>query len=124
MIYRHSARFSSSILTLLILSMGLVEGFAGVRPPDAQKQANARQHYLHAMELAKKQDPDGAIAELRKAVALVPDAPDARFQLGFLLGVKGRLKEAIPEFQEVIRSSPTMRMRTSTSGLLCGFRKD
>jgi tetratricopeptide (TPR) repeat protein len=56
--------------------------------------------------LDEMKDPEGAIRELRAAVAANPKEPNVHFGLGYLLWTKGRDPEAAQEFEAEIANDP------------------
>ena len=58
-----------------------------------------------------------AIAAYRQALALDPEFPAARNNLGFVLLLEGRIEESIRELREVIGQDPTMALAYSNLGL-------
>lgn len=56
--------------------------------------------------LDEMKDPEGAIRELRAAVAADPKEPNVHFGLGYLLWTKGRDPEAAQQFEAEIANDP------------------
>jgi tetratricopeptide (TPR) repeat protein len=59
-----------------------------------------------ALDLTRKNKPDEALAEWKKAVELNPEEAKAHFNLALALERKGQLEEAITEYQKAIESDP------------------
>ena len=56
--------------------------------------------------LDEMNDPEGAVRELRAAVAANPKAPNAHFGLGYLLWKKGQYPDAAEQFQKELENDP------------------
>jgi len=56
--------------------------------------------------LDEMNDPEGAVRELRAAVAANPKAPNVHFGLGYLLWKKGQYPEAVEQFQKELDNDP------------------
>jgi tetratricopeptide (TPR) repeat protein len=56
--------------------------------------------------LDEMKDPEGALRELRAAVAANPKAPNVHFGLGYLLWKKGQYPEAVEQFQKELDNDP------------------
>ena len=55
----------------------------------------AQQHYQKGLELLKKGDLDGSVEAFKKAILLRPNEAEAHYYLGYALGIKGQLADAI-----------------------------
>jgi len=73
---------------------------------DLSKGDEATAHYNRGLELGKKDDLHGAIAEWREAVRLKPDYAEAHNNLGVALKGTGDFKEANTEYREALRLKP------------------
>ncbi len=93
---------------LLRLSLSAIEANRDAEAISMLKEIVARQpDHFHAIYLLAAQHAqigmfDRAESEFRAAVALVPDFPVARFQLGQLLALSGRADEAREILQPIL----------------------
>jgi len=71
-------------------------------------QDDTTKHYNLGVELYKKGDLDGAIAEYRIAIRLNPNLPNAHYHLGIALMDQGNVSAAAKELEEFIRLAPNM----------------
>ncbi len=67
---------------------------------------SARQEYLKARQRLNKQDIDGAIAELKKVIAMAPRYADALNDLGTISFQSKQFKAAEDYFQEALKQDP------------------
>jgi len=67
---------------------------------------DASTHYNYAVFLGRSRDYDGAQRELEAALQIDPKMADAQELLGDLLMAKGRAREAIAHYREVLRVRP------------------
>jgi cytochrome c-type biogenesis protein CcmH/NrfG len=96
------------------LAAALLLGCAACAPAatgDSSRHVEARERLRSAMELARQELHDGAAAELRRYLEIVPDDPQAHFQLGrSLLQIARRDKAstapAIDELRKAIALAP------------------
>jgi tetratricopeptide (TPR) repeat protein len=78
--------------------------------------------YAHlGLLAARREDYKEAIPLYRKALALGPDLPGLRMNLGLALFKGGQPKEAIPEFAHVVNSPATSHDDASRARLLMGM---
>jgi tetratricopeptide (TPR) repeat protein len=63
--------------------------------------------FLHGLELGRENKPAEAAEDFRTAVKLMPDLLEARLNLGIALVNLGQRDEALAQFDEVLRRSPT-----------------
>jgi Tfp pilus assembly protein PilF len=99
------------------------DGYLSVRRPNDAAAEYRRALFLcplfidlrlklaHALREAN--DPEGATAELRKAVQHAPRSVPARVALGAMLQALGRLDEAAQQWEEALKMEPTHRMAQS-----------
>src|SRR6266849_5242989 len=73
-----------------------------LRSTPQAKADDAKAHFDRGVALVGKGDLDGAIAELREAIRLMPDDAEAHNNLGTTLGGKGDLDGAIAELRKAI----------------------
>jgi tetratricopeptide (TPR) repeat protein len=67
---------------------------------------SAEAHMLMGEALDEMKDTNGAIRELRAAVAVNPAEPNVHFALGYLLWTQGHTEEAVHEFQAELSNIP------------------
>lgn len=68
---------------------------------------NPRAHYLFALAQDEAGHREAAIRALEVALTLRADFTDARFRLGGLLSSQARWTEAVAQWREVLRATPT-----------------
>jgi tetratricopeptide (TPR) repeat protein len=84
---------------------------ARLRPADAEvarrlRHLEAVQAFQQAMVLARSQQSDSAMAQLRQAIALAPEFGEAHFTLGTMLAIAGRFDEAVGCFRRTLEIDP------------------
>ncbi len=72
----------------------------------ASSLAQAQEHHQRALTLARSGKVEEALAELRKAAELAPEAPYAWFNMGYLLLSVGRAAEAVPALERAAALDP------------------
>lgn len=82
---------------------------ANVETADQAKEAEAYEHWVHGVVLARYGELDEAIAEFREAVRLSPDFATAHFALGQALEKKGDLQAALEEYRLAIQLEPDIK---------------
>jgi tetratricopeptide (TPR) repeat protein len=82
----------------------------------ARQPSNSNFHYLLGAVLFNQKDYKGAEAELRRAVELDKNNPDARMKLGQVQLAEGQVDQAIATYQDSIKESP----RDVRYYILCG----
>jgi serine/threonine-protein kinase len=75
------------------------------QPPDPKVQLGV-EHFDKGIALSSKDDVDGAIAEYREAIRLIPDFEAAHYELGEALYEKQDFSGAITEYSESVRLTP------------------
>jgi tetratricopeptide (TPR) repeat protein len=76
------------------------------------------QNNLGKLALEHRQDADGAIAFLKKAVQSKPDFPEAHYNLGLAFMTKGVFAEAWKGYHDAIRLKPTWPLPHNNLGIL------
>jgi len=102
------ARDARQLLATLLLGCAACSS-ASTR--DSSAHVEARERLRSAMELARQELHDGAAAELRRYLEIVPDDPQAHFQLGrSLLQIarrdRGSTASAIDELRRALSLAP------------------
>jgi tetratricopeptide (TPR) repeat protein len=83
----------------------------------------ARDALARAMKLSKEDKHEEAVAAMREAINIYPDYFDAHFALGNEFRVKGRLDEAIAEFDMARRINPRDQRVYQSFGLIMMAQK-
>jgi tetratricopeptide (TPR) repeat protein len=104
-----------SVLSGLFLLSAISLAVAGQTPPNEKEQI--AQHERLAQQYLRQQQPDLAIPELKKVVALDPNNVEARANLGVLLFFRRDYVDAVPELQRAIRIQPNLWKVRSLLGL-------
>jgi hypothetical protein len=87
-------------------------------PLQAEPPEEAQAHYQAGLAAKTAKDFEKADAELRQALKLHPDYPDAHWVLAWVLIARGDQKAAADEFREVVRLEPdTERGREAKAAL-------
>ena len=63
--------------------------------------------FLYGLYLARSGNSEAAAAQFREAVRIMPELVEARLNLGTALMALGRNSEALEQFEEVLKRSPT-----------------
>jgi Tfp pilus assembly protein PilF len=86
------------------------------RGPD--KKQEAEKHLKIGMQYAEEKQMDQALPELKKAVELDPDYPDAHFGLGEVYHALKAYTPAVGEFEQVMRLDPNFpKVHTALANL-------
>jgi tetratricopeptide (TPR) repeat protein len=93
------------LCALLLLAFSAIPSRGQTTPSKAQQ---AKQHIQASQQYLQQQQPDLAIPELQKAVALEPQNVDARGNLGVLLFFRGEYAGAIPELRVAVKLKPEL----------------
>jgi Flp pilus assembly protein TadD len=95
------------------------QGNPGGQPENpAQKPKSAEEYYSRGEALANQGKHEAAETELREALRLRLDYPEAHQKLGFALMGQGRSKEAEAELREAIRLRPNFPVAHNDLGVL------
>ena len=89
-----------------------------------QSRSNPHAHFLLAAEYAQLGLNDRAVAEFRAALEIEPALHAARFQLGLLFIVNGRIQEALDTWQPLESTSAAEPYATFARGLARIARED
>ena len=98
----HSLGSDHALLTLL-LALAVARPPAADRAPD---RASAYLHYSLALQARLAGDLDEALAELRKAQRLDPQAGEIRADVARLLQQTGKTAEAMAEAEAAVKAAP------------------
>jgi tetratricopeptide (TPR) repeat protein len=104
-----TCRFVLCALLLLAFSAIPFRGqTTASKAQQAKQHIQASQHIRASQQYLQQQQPDLAIPELQKAVALEPQNVDARGNLGVLLFFRGEYAGAIPELRVAVKLKPEL----------------
>jgi TonB family protein len=87
-------------------------------------QADAESHFQKANTLREKRDVDGEIAELREAIRLNPDFPEAHLNLGLVFFQNREGRAAMKEYREAIRLKPDLPEAHLSLGIALAWTGD
>ena len=104
-----------SIVSALLFMSAASLAIAGQTPSNNKEQI--AQHERLAQQYLRKQQPDLAIPELKKIVALDPNNVEANANLGVLLFFRGEYAEAVPQLQTATNIQPNLWKVRSLLGL-------
>jgi Tfp pilus assembly protein PilF len=101
------------LLAAAVFGLGLLGCSRG---PD--KKQEAEKHLKIGMQYAEEKQMDQALPELKKAVELDPNSPDARFGLGQVYHALKAYSLAVAEFEHVMRLDPNFpKVHTALANL-------
>lgn len=103
------------LLFALLLLPAFTNAMSGQTPAGNQGEINL--HSRLAQQYLQEQQPDLALSELQKVVALDPDNVDARGNLGVLLFFRGKYKDAVPHLRAAIKLQPDLWKLQALLGL-------
>ena len=90
--------------TALLTSLALLLGFSSVAP--AQTSLDPAEHYRRAQQAMEARDYQAAEQAWKSVIALLPDLPEARSNLGLVYHLQQNYEDAIAQFQEALRQKP------------------
>lgn len=99
---------------LLRIALGLSVCFLMPQPSFSQSRLTQEQrqqielYKQHAAEFLKVKEPDLALRELRKILAIDPTNVDARANIGVILFFQGDFAKAVPQLREVLKHQPNL----------------
>lgn len=105
------------LFALLILS---VTGVSAGQVTATGKKSQAAAHMRAAQQYLQQQQPELAIPELQKVVALDPQNVDARGNLGVLLFFQDKYKDAAPQLRAALKLKPDLWKLQALLGLAEG----
>lgn len=112
-LYRQAVAAQPNIIPAHIAIARLAEAQGRPQEADAAfRQAlelapgDAALHCTYAEVLARRQQFDGALDHYRRATELAPDYAEAHAGLGYMLAFSGRRREAIAQWETVLRLNP------------------
>ena len=97
---------SSPSLCRTVIVLALILASATFPTDATQADSQAEIHAAKASRLIQAGNPQGAEAELRRAVALVPDNPSYLAKLGQVLGMQQRMEEAAEYYEKALALAP------------------
>ena len=112
-------RFAPVLVAALLFGPPVHAG--GAQKPTTTPDGTAAYHFLFARHLEGLGRIDEAIAELQKALAIVPESAEIRAELAGLYARQDRLVEALDAAEEALKRDPDNREANRIVGSIMGM---